>query len=34
MSLYVDIEKTLGSFHLKVKLEAADETSQNKCWTS
>ena len=26
MSLYVDIEKTLGSFHLKVKLEAADET--------
>lgn len=26
MSLYVDIEKQLGSFHLKVKLEAADET--------
>ena len=26
MSLYVDIEKTLGTFHLKVKLEAADET--------
>lgn len=26
MSLYVDIEKRLGSFHLKVKLEAADET--------
>ena len=26
MSLYVDIEKALGSFHLKVKLEAADET--------
>lgn len=26
MSLYVDIEKTLGSFHLNVKLEAADET--------
>ena len=26
MSLYVDIEKTLGSFHLRVKLEARDET--------
>lgn len=26
MSIYVDIEKTLGSFHLKVKFEAADET--------
>ena len=26
MSLYVDIEKRLGDFHLKVKLEAADET--------
>jgi len=26
MSLSVDIEKTLGSFHLRVKLEAADET--------
>lgn len=26
MSIYVDIEKTLGSFHLKVKLEAGDET--------
>ena len=26
MSLYVDIEKNLGSFHLKVKFEAGDET--------
>ncbi|MBQ5950744.1 MAG: ATP-binding cassette domain-containing protein [Lachnospiraceae bacterium] len=26
MSLYVDIEKQIGSFHLKVKLEAGDET--------
>ena len=26
MSLYVDIQKRLGSFHLNVKLEAADET--------
>ena len=26
MSIYVDIEKTLGSFHLKVKFEAGDET--------
>lgn len=26
MSIYVDIEKKLGSFHLKVKLEAGDET--------
>lgn len=26
MSLYVDIEKRLGSFHLNMKLEAADET--------
>ena len=26
MPLYVDIEKTLGSFHLKVKFEAGDET--------
>lgn len=26
MSVSVDIEKTLGSFHLKVKLEAQDET--------
>lgn len=27
MSLYLDIEKRLGSFHLRVKLEAADETT-------
>lgn len=26
MSIFVDIEKNLGSFHLKVKLEAGDET--------
>ncbi len=26
MSIYVDIEKKLGSFHLNVKFEAADET--------
>lgn len=26
MSIYVDIEKKLGSFHLKVKFEAKDET--------
>ena len=26
MSIYVDIEKNLGSFHLKVKFEAGDET--------
>ena len=26
MSLYVDIEKTLGAFHLEVKLQARDET--------
>ena len=26
MSVYVDIEKTLGSFHLNVKFEAKDET--------
>ncbi len=26
MSIYVDIEKSLGSFHLKVRFEAADET--------
>ena len=26
MSLYVDIEKKLGSFCLQVKLEAGDET--------
>lgn len=26
MSIYADIEKNLGSFHLKVKLEAGDET--------
>ena len=27
MSLYLDLEKRLGSFHLRVKLEAADETT-------
>ena len=26
MSLYVDVEKELGGFHLNVKLEAGDET--------
>ena len=26
MSVFVDIEKSFGSFHLKVKLEAGDET--------
>ena len=26
VSLYVDIEKKLGNFHLKVKFEAKDET--------
>ena len=26
MSIYVDIEKILGSFHLKIKFEAGDET--------
>ena len=26
MSLYLDIEKTLGSFHLQVQLQAGDET--------
>ena len=26
MSVFVDIEKTLGSFHLKVRFEAGNET--------